>query len=207
MLTREDIIKTMENLSEPFSCEADFQQEFAIERIRMKISAILQQDKLNNDEKIKLIEAIKFNEIICEYPIKNNLVSDKIDYIDIFEDDTFIELKYKTRADIIKRSGQKIQLKNQGAQDISQILFLRDIARLEKAGKKGFAVFLTNDESFKSRFHPFTEYKPERNESTKKEWIKAGRFKLKKDYDTKWIPYNTRENYKHNFYYCIVEVN
>lgn len=40
----------MGNLSEHFSCEVDFQQEFAIENNRMKISTILQQNRINNDE-------------------------------------------------------------------------------------------------------------------------------------------------------------
>ena len=72
-----------------------------------------------------------------------------------------IELKYKTKNSkkeeimIDKKTQEGFNLKNQGAKDIGCYLYLKDIMRIEiikgqekNNFKKGYAVFLTNDETY-----------------------------------------------------------
>jgi len=65
-----------------------------------------------------------------------------------------IELKYKTKTFIGKDGNEKYNLKNQGAQDIGRYDYLKDIQRIEQFSKYienyeyGFAILLTNDESY-----------------------------------------------------------
>jgi len=78
-------------------------------------------------------------------------------YFDIFafndNKTAAIEVKYKTKDFNTTVNGEEFRLKNQGAQDQGRHDFIKDISRLEKALKTyrcgtGFAIFLTNDESY-----------------------------------------------------------
>ena len=74
-----------------------------------------------------------------------------------------IELKYKTKnskkgALEDKKTQEVFNLKNQGAKDIGCYLYLKDIERIERIKeavknnfKEGYAVFLTNDETYRNR--------------------------------------------------------
>jgi hypothetical protein len=65
-----------------------------------------------------------------------------------------IELKYKTKKFIGEDNSENYFLKNQGAQDIGKYDYLKDIQRIERFSKMilnyefGFAILLTNDESY-----------------------------------------------------------
>jgi hypothetical protein len=64
-----------------------------------------------------------------------------------------IEIKYKTRHGKFLYSGEEFALRNQSAQDIGRHDFIKDIQRLERYLQShnnavGFAVFLTNDQSY-----------------------------------------------------------
>lgn len=64
-----------------------------------------------------------------------------------------IELKYKTREEIVLHEGEEFCLKNQGAQDLARYDFLWDVSRLEKLvdsgeANVGCAIFLTNDPTY-----------------------------------------------------------
>ncbi|GAI41752.1 unnamed protein product [marine sediment metagenome] len=84
-------------------------------------------------------------------------MNEKETYFDIFafKDSKIvrIEVKYKTKNLDTKMADEKFSLKNQGAQDQGRHDFIKDISRLEKAlgiyhDSTGFAIFLTNDESY-----------------------------------------------------------
>ena len=64
-----------------------------------------------------------------------------------------IELKYFTRALDLAVDGERFELLNHGAQDISRYDFIRDVERVESVaraqpGVKGYALALTNDSSY-----------------------------------------------------------
>lgn len=64
-----------------------------------------------------------------------------------------IELKYKTRKEIVFHEEEEFRLKNQGAQDLARYDFLWDVSRLEKLVDRdeadaGCAIFLTNDPTY-----------------------------------------------------------
>lgn len=81
---------------------------------------------------------------------------DRRGYLDVWVTDVgwsaAIELKYFTRALDMIVAGERFELLNQGAQDISRYDFVRDVARVESAaqvrpGVAGYALALTNDSS------------------------------------------------------------
>lgn len=65
-----------------------------------------------------------------------------------------IELKYKTKQAIVEDAvfGETLELKTQGAHDRAHYRFLRDIERIErivdKQGRYGYAILLTNDSNY-----------------------------------------------------------
>lgn len=82
---------------------------------------------------------------------------DQKTYVDVWIEDgsskCAIELKYKTRALDTVVAGERFNLLNQSAQDIARYDFCKDLCRLEALasaypGLMGFAVFLTNDQSY-----------------------------------------------------------
>lgn len=67
-----------------------------------------------------------------------------------------IELKYATRALSVELDGESFQLRNQAAQDVRRHDFIKDLVRLETlvargVAHRGWAIFLTNDQSFWGR--------------------------------------------------------
>jgi len=70
-----------------------------------------------------------------------------------------IELKYKTKAFVTTSNGI-FYLKNQGAQNIGKYDYLKDIQRIEALStsipgfEKGFAIILTNDNSYWTKKDP-----------------------------------------------------
>lgn len=67
-----------------------------------------------------------------------------------------IELKYWTRALVVEIGGERYQLRNQAAQDISRYDFAKDLERVERVVERGLAgsghvICLTNDQSY---WHP-----------------------------------------------------
>lgn len=78
-------------------------------------------------------------------------------YVDLWVEDgaakCAIELKYKTRSLEVVVGTERFKLLNQSAQDIARYDFCKDLCRLEALvsaypGLIGFAVFLTNDQSY-----------------------------------------------------------
>lgn len=68
----------------------------------------------------------------------------------------FIELKYKTRNEIVTRHGMKFSLKDQSAQDLGSYSIYEDIERMEAImssikGCKGHVIVLTNDSNYLTR--------------------------------------------------------
>ncbi len=87
-------------------------------------------------------------EVRLEYPRKPSAKR----YLDIWlpEARAAIELKYFKRKLDVAVGGERFALANQGAHDINRYHFLRDIERVEGAGR-GFAVALTNDPNYWTR--------------------------------------------------------
>ncbi len=88
---------------------------------------------------------------------KRVILNNKGFYFDIFafndNKTVAIEVKYKTKNLDTAVNSEEFNLKNQGAQDQGRYDFIKDISRLEKALETyrdgaGFAIFLTNDESY-----------------------------------------------------------
>ena len=89
-----------------------------------------------------------------EYPLQTN---SGIIYLDLMAynsiEEIAIELKYKTRKVVANVSGEEFRLKSHAAQDLGRYDFFKDVSRLEqfaqsKVGRKGIAIFLTNDSSY-----------------------------------------------------------
>ena len=86
-----------------------------------------------------------------EYP---TVLHDKNIYIDIWLEfgdlDCAVELKYKTAKLQAKVENELFSLKNQSANDLGRLYYLRDIERLEAlpTGMKKYAIFLTNDSAY-----------------------------------------------------------
>lgn len=203
-----NILKELSEKRPIFYSEADFQFSLAMEIRR------------------------KFNSLRLEWPFEESIDNQYLDIL-IIGDDSYIpiELKYKTKR-ISERAipikGELYHLKDQGAQDISRYHFLKDIQRVEilkgknNKIKKGFVIFLTNDEAF---------WEPKKKEnSIDKEFLIHNRkipgniplkwnggssgtttsrppLILNRDYTFKWEHYsNIETNLNHEFKYLLVEI-
>ena len=99
-------------------------------------------------------ETIPDSQIRLEF--KPFLGGDRQIYLDIWipTKGIALELKYCTRALITHHEGEIFALNNQSAQDLRRYDFLKDIQRLEEVlsrrenAKAGFAILLTNDQSY-----------------------------------------------------------
>ncbi|MDD4624383.1 MAG: hypothetical protein PHX40_03330 [Bacilli bacterium] len=99
----------------------------------------------------------------CPYEIDKNMHIDIL----VIKDGLWIpiELKYKTKGGEIEVSDEKYYLKNHGAQDLGRYDFLKDVARIEHLKsnaikfKEGYAIFLTNDNSYLSKASNEAMYK------------------------------------------------
>jgi len=132
MIEITDVLNELSKKRPVFHSEADFQhalawrihEEYPDLNIRLEKRVILNEEEVYFD-----IFAFKDNKILV------------------------IEVKYKTKHLNTIVNVEEFSLKNQGAQDQGRYDFIKDISRLEKAmethcNSTGFAVFLTNDESY-----------------------------------------------------------
>lgn len=142
-----DIDKILNNLSisrKIFSSEADFQFALAWE---------IQKEYPDVEIRMEY----------CPYEIDKNMHIDIL----VIKDGLWIpiELKYKTKGGEIEVSDEKYYLKNHGAQDLGRYDFLKDVARIEHLKsnaikfKEGYAIFLTNDNSYLSKASNEAMYK------------------------------------------------
>lgn len=180
-----------------FFSEADFQHAFAITI-----------GKLHNNLKVWL-----------EYPIEDplRLEANNMWYIDICVMDQakgndvkkcFIELKYKTKA------VDGLILKNQSAQDLGRMLFLKDVSRIENAIEAekcnvGYTILLTNDHLYWEppkraqvhdlyyRLHQQVDAQENNepipwNADHRPEWVDSvGLVTISNNYMPQWTDYNT----------------
>jgi len=135
MIEIEGVLKELSGKRPVFHSEADFQHALAW-TIHEKYS----------DLNIRLEKRVVLN-------------NEEI-YFDIFafnKNKTVIEVKYKTKNLNTVVNNEEFNLKNHGAQDQGRYDFIKDISRLEKAllekaleihDGTGFAILLTNDESY-----------------------------------------------------------
>jgi len=142
MIRIKDVLNELRQVRPVFHSEADFQHALAW-TIHDKYS----------DLNVRLEKRVILNggEIYLDIFIFNNSKS------------VAIEVKYKTKNLDILVNSEEFNLKNQDAQDQGRYDFIKDISRLEEATKMpnintGFAILLTNDESYWSE--------PSRNVST-----------------------------------------
>ena len=146
-----------------------------------------------------------------------------------------IELKYKTKKSKKEKMTDQItqegfNLKNQGAKNIGCYLYLKDIERIERIKeavknnfKEGYAVFLTNDETYRNRPRKINcDYKDfslederiiERGEPLK--WASAKKNKgiedpiiLKGIYKMEWNEFSQvdKERSDGTFYYLVTKI-
>lgn len=133
-----EIIEKLQGKRQIFCSEADFQLEMAwVIKERYRDAKVRLEYVPTFDDKMR-IDIIVF--------INNEWIP--------------IELKYKTKKSKKGALEDKItqevfNLKNQGAKDINCYLYLKDIERIERIKqevknnfKEGYAVFLTNDETY-----------------------------------------------------------
>lgn len=167
----------------------------------------------------------KNGDVILEYPGSDK--KERAIYYDIYvvvkdndkniEESHLIELKYRTKKDTIRRHGHDFQLKNQGAQNLGRLHFIKDIARLESqdvVNGSCYCIMLTNDKSYMA--------------GAKSEKIKDKDFRLKdkivaddnktygndiveikNNYTVKWQDYKLTEispNQKFKFQYLLLEI-
>lgn len=191
----EDIIKTvlvrLKAKPRPiFYSEADFQFSLAWELREFF-------NELNKDV-----------EICLEYPHEGKYVDM---WINLDGESYPIELKYKTR--ILASHDKynlKVNLKNQGAQDVGRLSFLYDIQRIEEINEKkcGFALILTNDPTYYNMQNRTTvdedfriyngrklpanvtlKWKDEASKGTVNGLKKADHIKLQHNYTLSWCDY------------------
>ncbi|WP_086253582.1 hypothetical protein [Campylobacter sp. P091] len=132
------IIEKLQDKRQIFCSEADFQLEMAWVIKEMYLNAEVRLEYVPTFDDKMHIDILVF--------ISNKWIP--------------IELKYKTKnsgegALEYKKTQEVFNLKNQGAKNINCYLYLKDIERIERIKqevknnfKEGYAVFLTNDETY-----------------------------------------------------------
>ena len=144
-----------------------------------------------------------------------------------------IELKYKTKnskkgALEDKKTQEVFNLKNQGAKNISCYLYLKDIMRIERIKqevknnfKEGYAVFLTNDETYRNAPREincdYEEFSLE-DGAIKEGWLKWKKYPKKKgfekpitlkgSYTMEWKEFSNvnEERSDGTFYYLVTKI-
>ena len=132
MIEITDVLNELSKKRPVFHSEADFQHALAwgIREKYPDLSIRLEKRVvLNEEEKFWDIFVFKESKIVA------------------------VEAKYKTKNLDTIIMNEKFTLKNHGAQDQGRYDFIKDVSRLEKAletyrDSTGFAIFLTNDESY-----------------------------------------------------------
>lgn len=112
------------------------------------------------DLRDKLLERLK----AVGYRVQSNrdFANHKIDiWADKGNDQIALEVRYKTGLLHTIYKDKSINLKNQGAQDISRYDFLKDLEKIEyiimnRPGTKGYAVIITNDHNYWEKPHKVT---------------------------------------------------
>lgn len=125
----EEVLRVLSEERPVFHSEADFQYALA-----WKIHQTYPDDSIR-----------------LEKPTLSNSEEIHVDIVVIDGDSAVpIEIKYKTREARIVSRGEEYRLKNQSAEDQGRYDFLKDISRIERIPglRYGFALFLTNDESY-----------------------------------------------------------
>ena len=187
-----------------FNSEADFQLELAM--------------YIKNKYKDKC-------KIVLEYC--PGYMKDKNVYIDILviinNHKYPIELKYKTKEAIEEYDGIKYYLKEHGAKNINCYLYWNDVKRIEdfkkndKSFKKGYTIFLTNDEIYlkaprsNASYKEFSIHPSDDKKCKDLKWQKKSKLKtihLDGVYytqsDKNW--FTIKSNTKTQFYYLINEI-
>jgi hypothetical protein len=199
-------------LERPVFCsEADFQHSLAI-----KIS------NQNHD-----LSKIRLEKLI---PLKEN----KRNYVDLFLNfenfKAVLELKYKTKKEIIFHDNEEFNLLGHGAQNLGSYAFFKDIQDIESLINKkqinmGMCLFLTNDsyywrehsrESITKNFRISDKrkvgnevlnwVKTKKTDPNQKDWVKKyPPLTIKNNYDLSWKEYSNLDN-QHLFKYLLVPV-
>lgn len=163
---------------------------------------------------------------------KRMILDRERNYFDIFafKDNKIVavEVKYKTKNLDTVLNHEEFSLTNQSARDQGRYDFLKDVSRLEKAleshrDSNGFAIFLTNDESYWKvpardintidkdfRIH---EGKTIKGKLSWKEGTSKGSMRgkenpiiLKGEYILNWKDYSNLEELNYKFRYLLIEV-
>ena len=129
-------------------------KEFMSEQKRMFISEADFQFNFGtylNDNKLPEIK-----EVIFEYAVRKDKKNEYIDLVIKDKNNKYfgIELKYNTKDEKINFDGREFVLKNQEAQDMTRVSWVKDVFRLEnfinnandKVINKGVFIALTNDD-------------------------------------------------------------
>ena len=208
-----EVIKTLQGKRQIFCSEADFQLEMAWVIKEMYHNAEVRLEYVPTFDDKMHIDIIVF--------ISNEWIP--------------IELKYKTKKSKKEKMTDQItqegfNLKNQGAKNIGCYLYLKDIERIERIKeavknnfKEGYAVFLTNDETYRNRPRKINcDYKDfslederiiERGEPLK--WASAKKNKgiedpiiLKGIYKMEWNEFSKvdKERSDGTFYYLVTKI-
>jgi len=129
MLDVHDLLATLASTRPVFHSEADFQHSLAWQLHLMHPTAQIRLEKPYGRMHIDISSAIEGQRYI-------------------------FELKYKTHGVSVAVDGESFHLQNHGAQPPSRYDFMKDLARLESIVHpaqppiRGFAVFLTNDDTY-----------------------------------------------------------
>ena len=133
MIDIEKVLLSLSQNRKVFFSEADFQFSLALE---------IQKEYPEVDVRPEY----------CPYELHKNMHIDIL----VIKDGLWIpiELKYKTKGELINYNNEVYHLKNHGAQDLGRYDFLKDVSRIEYIKnnisnfKEGYAILLTNDPSY-----------------------------------------------------------
>ena len=117
-----DCLSSLSTRRKIFHSEADFQFEYAWE-LRTQGIAIRLEVPLKGVGEVDLF-----------VPSQKEVKTDHI-----------IEFKYKTTKLLCQQGSEAFALKQHGAQPLGRYDVLKDVERIQRSGKPGFVIFLTND--------------------------------------------------------------
>ena len=206
-----EVIKTLQGKRQIFCSEADFQLEMAWVIKEMYHDAEVRLEYVPTFDDKMHIDILVF--------INNEWIP--------------IELKYKTKKSKKEKMTDQItqegfNLKNQGAKNIGCYLYLKDIERIERIKeavknnfKEGYAVFLTNDETYRNAPREincdYEEFSLE-DGAIKEGWLKWKKYPGKKgigksitlegSYKMKWNKFSNVDEERSDgiFYYLVTKI-
>ncbi|WP_086296206.1 hypothetical protein [Campylobacter devanensis] len=211
-----EIIEKLQGKRQIFCSEADFQLEMAW---------VIKE--MYHDAKVRL-------EYVPTFDDKTFNDKMRIDILVFINNEWIpIELKYKTKnsgegALEDKKTQEVFNLKNQGAKNIGCYLYLKDIERIERIKeavknnfKEDYAVFLTNDETYRNAPREincdYEEFSLE-DGAIKEGWLKWKKYPgkkgigdfitLKGSYQIKWNEFSkvNEERSDGTFYYLVTKI-